>query len=128
MINVLKSQSALLCLVLALKSLWGRSLLGSNHNSAPTFNDTFYGVSVSELACESPRRPSIEIAARMRAAADRGRFFSLVLLPLLSEIRVKTSGRDGGEGEAVQYLFLTVAGCMSKAAGCHILSELETVN
>lgn len=75
MINVLKSQSALLCLVLAFKSLWGRSLLGSNHNTAPTFNDTVYGVSVSELACESLRRPSIEIATRMRVLTDRGRLF-----------------------------------------------------
>lgn len=78
MINVLKSQSTLLCLVLAFKSPWGggeRSIQGSNHNTVPIFGDIFYGVSVSELACESLRRPSIEIAARMGVAVDRGGLF-----------------------------------------------------
>lgn len=58
---------------------------------APSFNDTFYGVSVSELACESLHGPSMKIAARMRVAADRGRFFSLA-------VHVKTTSREG-EGE-----------------------------
>lgn len=71
----MKVKSALLCLVLVFKSLSGRSSLGSNHNTALTFNDTFYGVSVSELACESLRHPSIEITTRMRVATDRGRLF-----------------------------------------------------
>lgn len=49
-----------MCLVLAFKSLQGRSALGSNHNSASISSDILYGVSVSELACESLHHPSRE--------------------------------------------------------------------
>lgn len=45
-----------MCLVLAFKSLQGSGALGSNHNSASSSSDIFYGVSVSELARESLHR------------------------------------------------------------------------
>lgn len=112
-----------MCLVLVLKASREEAYWAKNHNTAPTFNDTFYGVSVSELACESLCPPSMEIATEMRVAADRGRFFSRQLSPLFCGDKQETEGR-----EAVQYIFLTVVGCVSKAVGCYSVSELETVN
>lgn len=108
MINVLKPQRTLLCLVLAFKSLWGRS---SNHNTVQTFNDTF--CSVSKLACESLHRPSIKIATRMRVATDRGRFFSLFFLCFLKPMW-RQAGDRANWSCAVSLccsLWLQVSGC-----------------
>lgn len=91
------------------KSLYERS---PNHKTDPTFTDTYYRVSVFELACESLHRPSIEIETRMRAAADMGRFFSAVL----SKIHVKTRQR-GGAWRVVRCLFIMVFGYKSQAVG-----------
>lgn len=108
-----------------LKASRGRRLLGSNHNTAPTFNDTFYGVSVSELACESLRRPSIEIRwGWLQIGADS----FLVLFPLLSKICVKTSERRR-EGELCSISFSqSPAACLKRwgVIFCLWISELNT--
>lgn len=52
---------------------------------------------------------------------------SLVLFPLLSKKPCEDKQETEGRG-AVSYLFSTGIDCMSKAAGCRMLSELKTAN